>query len=283
VLIDARNCDYIDPDILDLIHDFRTQVVPARQIELSVLGFKDHYPDLPDQVRYAEHATVDVQRSLSCEQVLALLQEGNRRFLTGRQLNRDYRRQVSATAPGQAPLAVVLSCMDSRAPIELVCDLGIGDAFSVRVAGNVAAPKVLGSLEYGCSVAGAKLLVVLGHTACGAVTAAVAFREEQRTALEATGCDNIDHVVRELDKSIDEHIAHYPHSHDAKKDDDYIDLVSRTNVLRTMAVIRSQSNALTALIEDDKLGLVGGIYDVRTGHVEFFDEQGRPVGASAAA
>ena len=283
VLIDARNCDYIDPDILDLIFDFRTKAALARDIKLSVLGFKDHYPELPDEVHYVEHATPEVQSALSGGQVLALLQEGNQRFLKGRQLNRDYRRQVSATAPGQAPLAVVLSCMDSRAPVELIFDLGIGDAFSVRVAGNVAAPKVLGSLEYGCSVAGAKLLLVLGHTACGAVSAAVKFRAESQSALEATGCDNIGHVVRELDKSIDQHLAQNSSAKELTLTASDVDAVVRTNVLRTMAVVVTESSALELLIHEGKLLLVGGIYDVSTGNVEFFDEHGKPLAIPHAA
>lgn len=276
LLIDARNTDYIDPDILDLIQDFRTSTAPARGIQLSFLGLKDHYAPLEDQIQYIEHSSPALQKSLTGSQVLALLREGNERFRSGQQLTRDYRRQVSATAVGQAPLAVVLSCMDSRAPIEIMFDLGIGDAFSVRIAGNVVAPRVLGSLEYGCAVAGAKLLLVLGHTSCGAVTSAVKLHNEHKTAAEATGCTHLDTVVEELNGAIHQCSAHAPAQSEGEAFTAYVDAVTRTNVLRTMAAIRSRSSALDAMINTGTVLLMGGLYDVRSGEVEIFDQAGTP-------
>jgi MFS superfamily sulfate permease-like transporter len=274
VLIDARNTVYIDPDILDLIHDFRTASAPTRGIQLSFLGLKDHYAELEDQIQYIEHCSAALQKSLTHSEVVALLHEGNERFRNGEQLTRDYRRQVSATALGQAPLAVVLSCMDSRAPIEIVFDLGIGDAFSVRVAGNVVAPRVLGSLEYGCAVAGAKLLLVLGHTACGAVTSAVKLHNEHKTAAEATGCAHIDSVLDELNGAIHQCSAPPPARAEGEAFQNYVDAVARTNVLRTMTAIRSGSTALDAMINSGAVLLMGGVYDVRSGEVEIFDQTG---------
>jgi carbonic anhydrase len=271
LLIDARNTVYIDPDILDLIDDFRSSTAPARGIALSFLGFKGHYAELEDRIEYVEHASPALQKSITGSEVLTLLQEGNSRFRSGKQLTRDYRRQVSATAVGQAPLAVVLSCMDSRAPVEIVFDLGIGDAFSVRVAGNVVADRILGSLEYGCSVAGAKLLLVLGHTSCGAVTSAVNLHHDHKTAAEATGCAHIDSVLEEMTSAIHEtKVPREPFQ-------SYVDAVARTNVLHTMANVRSRSAALDALINGGSLLLMGGVYDVRSGEVELFDQTGKPV------
>ena len=106
-------------------------------------------------------------------QVLEALCEGNERFRTGKQLSRDLHRQVNATSEGQHPMAVVLSCIDSRNPTEIIFDLGLGDVFSIRIAGNIISPKILGSMEFGCAVAGAKLILVLGHTRCGAINEAV--------------------------------------------------------------------------------------------------------------
>ena len=274
VLIDARNTVYIDPDILDLIHDFRNSTAQARGIQLSFLGLKDHYAELDDQIQYIEHSSPALQKSLTGSDVLALLREGNERFRNGEQLTRDYRRQVSATAVGQAPLAVVLSCMDSRAPIEIVFDLGIGDAFSVRVAGNVVAPRVLGSLEYGCALAGAKLLLVLGHTACGAVTSAVRLHNDHKTAAEVTGCTHIDSVLEELNGAIHQCSAPHPASAQGESFESYVDAVSRINVLRTMAAIRAGSSSLDAMINSGAVLLMGGVYDVRSGEVEIFDQAG---------
>jgi carbonic anhydrase/SulP family sulfate permease len=121
---------------------------------------------------------------------LAILKDGHERFRSGRRLTRDLVRQVRATAERQHPLAVVLSCIDSRTPAELIFDLGMGDIFSVRIAGNVSSRKVLASAEYGCAVAGAKLILVVGHTRCGAVKAAVNLICSTRTAAETTGCQH---------------------------------------------------------------------------------------------
>src|SRR5690606_5709150 len=121
-------------------------------------------------------------------QVLEYLKRGNERFRAGERLNRNLNRQVNATSAAQHPLAVVLSCIDSRAPVEIILDVGVGDIFTVRVAGNVTSPKVLGSIEYACSVAGAKLIVVLGHTRCGAVTTAVKLAGSTQPSASLTGC-----------------------------------------------------------------------------------------------
>jgi carbonic anhydrase/SulP family sulfate permease len=156
VLLDAANTHYIDPDILDLIRDFREKIAPAHGVQVSLRGFRHKYL-LQDEIQYVDYSTRELQEQLTSAQVLQLLKEGNERFRTGHRLTRDLGRQLDETAKGQHPLAVILSCIDSRTPAEIIFDLGLGDIFSVRVAGNVASPKILGSIEYGCAVAGAKL------------------------------------------------------------------------------------------------------------------------------
>ena len=202
VLLDAQNTDYIDPDVLNLIRDFKEKKAPARGVDVSLLGFRGEY-QLRDQTLYVDYSTRDLQSALTPEQVLQILKEGHERFRTGRRLTRDLGRQVNATAAGQHPLAVVLSCIDSRTPAELIFDLGMGDIFSVRIAGNISSRKVLGSMEYGCAVAGAKLILVMGHTRCGAVTAAVNFASTEGSAAEATGCQHLDPIVHDIQQAID--------------------------------------------------------------------------------
>ncbi len=271
VLIDARNTDYIDPDILDLLDDFRKQTAAAHGVELSFLGFKHKYPRLEDKIQFVDHSSRDVRDGLPPEQVLTLLREGNQRFRTGQRLTRDLVRQVSATAQEQAPMAVVLSCIDSRTPAELIFDLGIGDVFSIRIAGNVARDKVLGSMEFGTKVAGAKLILVLGHTSCGAVKAAVDLARKGQTAEEATGCKHLDVLVEEIQRSIDPSIV-FPVAGDGESPlrASYVDEVARRNVYRTMAAVRRDSAVLNQLVQEGKLAIVGGLYDVRTGEVSFF-------------
>jgi carbonic anhydrase/SulP family sulfate permease len=144
VVLDARRTEYIDPDALALIREYRDVRAPARGIELALVGFHDEYEPV-QEVLYVDYSTRELQDAVTPTQVLEILRQGNLRFATGRQLNRDYAKQIDATAAGQHPLAVVLSCIDSRTPAELILDMGLGDIFSVRVAGNGLSPQVLGS------------------------------------------------------------------------------------------------------------------------------------------
>lgn len=270
VLIDARHTDYIDADILDLIQDFQNNTAKAHGVQLSLAGFKDRYPKLEDSIQYIDFTSRAVQNSLTPERVLEIFKEGNERFREGRQLTRDVVRLVDATSGGQFPMAVVLSCIDSRTPAELVFDLGLGDIFSVRIAGNIARDKVLGSMEYATAVAGAKLILVMGHTNCGAVNAAVDLLASHKTAAEATGCVNLDTLITEIQQSIDPSTLAKPGQWNPAEKLAYSNEVSRRNVLRTMRMIRQRSSTLDTLVRDAKIAIVGALYDVTTGQVNFF-------------
>lgn len=270
VLIDARNTDYIDADILDLIQDFQNNTAVAHGVSLSLSGFKDKYPNLEDRMQFVDYSSREVQNTLTPQRVLEIFTEGNQRFREGRQLTRDIARLVDATAAGQFPIAVVLSCIDSRTPAELIFDLGLGDIFSVRIAGNIARDKVLGSMEYACAVAGAKLVLVLGHTSCGAVNAAVDLLISHKTAAEATGCVNLDGLITEIQQSVDVSTLKTPENWKAGEKAAYSNEVSRRNVLRTMTKIRERSTTLDGLIKDGSVALVGALYDVNSGEVSFF-------------
>lgn len=271
VMLDARNTDYIDPDILDLIDDFRRQTAPARNLKVSLVGFKDRYV-MEDQIQYVDVSTREVQAQLTPESVLQFLKEGNQRFVTGRRLTRDLARQVDATAEAQYPMAVILSCIDSRSPVELIFDMGVGDAFVIRIAGNVAKDKVLGSMEFACAVAGARLVLVMGHTSCGAVKAAVDLFDSGTTASKATGCDHLDALVNEIQKSIVPGTK--PHGDWVTSETKliYVDDVATRNVARTISYIRSASRTLRELEAAGKIALVGSMYDIKTGRVTFLEE-----------
>jgi carbonic anhydrase len=202
LLIDASDTDYMDPDVLSLIRDFKNNRGPAHGVSVSLRGFRHKY-DLRDDIQFADYSTRELQDRVTPDQVLEILREGNRRFRTGTPLTRDFRRQIDATAEGQTPLAAILSCIDSRVPAELVFDLGIGDIFSVRVAGNVIGSKTLGSIEYGVGVAGVKLVLVLGHTRCGAVTSSVKLLGAKKNVQQETGCEHLHTIVDEIAPCID--------------------------------------------------------------------------------
>lgn len=270
ILLDARNTDYIDPDILDLITDFKDTTAVVHGVEVSLTGFKEKYPQLEDRIQYVDFSSRELQSSLTPQRVLEIFQDGNERFLAGNRLTRDLGRQVGATSTGQFPMAVVLSCIDSRTPAELVFDLGLGDIFSVRIAGNIARDKVLGSMEYSCAVAGAKLILVMGHTSCGAVNAAVDLICSHKTAAEATGCVNLDSLISEIQLSVDMKTCKQPDQWLQGEKSAYANEVSRRNVLRTMRMIRERSSTLDGLVREGKIAIVGAMYDISTGQVSFF-------------
>lgn len=271
VLIDARLSDYVDGDIISMIREFTQESSPARGITVSLVGFKERYP-LEDLIQYVDVSTREVQSSLNPGRVLTVLKEGNERFVTGKRLHRDLIRQVDATAAGQHPMAAVLSCIDSRAPAELLFDLGIGDIFSVRLAGNVASPKALGSLEFACRVAGSKLVVVLGHTRCGAVKATCDFIDKGIDPVAATGLTNL--------PSITEPISEAVHAETATKEQrtaanlEFVDRVAAINVRNTIRWIHNHSPTLASMSLNGEIAIVGAMYDVSTGRVEFLDGVG---------
>jgi carbonic anhydrase/SulP family sulfate permease len=269
ILIDARNADYIDPDILDLLTDFKNVTAKAHGVEFKTVGLKEKYSRFDEQVPFADYSSRELQNSIKPGDVLDLLKAGHQRFLNGRPLVRDLRRQAGATAAGQFPIAAVLGCIDSRAPVEHIFDLGLGEAFVARIAGNVARDKMIGSLEFACGVAGAKLLLVLGHTSCGAVKASVELKVAGKSAAEATGCDHLDELVGIIQGSIDPSQCKEFASWGDDKKKAFVDEVARKNVVNTMHYIREKSRILDRLVRENKIMIIGAVYDVNTGKVEF--------------
>jgi len=268
VLLDAQGTDYIDPDVLDLIRDFQSKVAPARGIEVSFVGFRDKYK-FKDQIHYVDYSTRELQSAVTPAQVLQILKDGHKRFRQGYRLNRDLGRQVLATASGQHPLAVILSCIDSRTPAELVFDLGVGDIFSVRIAGNVTSRKILGSIEYGCAVAGAKLILVMGHTRCGAVSTAVKLYDITQPVADVTGCQNVETVLNDIQEAIDRDAFRGFGASDAAQQEAFINEVARANVRRSVAAMVEKSTTLAELVRQGKIAIVGALYHVTTGDMEF--------------
>jgi len=271
VLLDAQSTDYIDPDVLSLIRDYKEHTAPARDIHVSLLGFRAKY-HLDDQIEYVDHCTREIQSQFTPTQVLKILKDGHGRFRTGRRLTRDFDRQITASGDGQHPLAVVLSCIDSRAPAEILFDLGVGDIFSVRVAGNVTSRKVLGSIEYGCAVAGAKLVLVMGHTRCGAVTTAVKAACTTEPIAQLTGCQHVEHILQEIQACIDDNVCRRVGQLSDQEQAEFVDVVARDNVLRTVETIQQQSETLNRLVREGRIVIVGTLYDVTTGEFTFWTD-----------
>lgn len=269
LLLDALNTVYIDPDILSMIRDFKDKTAPIRGVQVSLRGFRERYK-LRDEIQYVDYSTRDLQGLLTSAQVLRILQEGNERFRTGKRLTRDLERQLKATALGQHPLAVILSCIDSRTPAELIFDLGLGDIFSIRIAGNIISPKVLGSMEYGCAVAGAKLIVVIGHTQCGAVTAAVNLAGSQATVEQTTGCQHLEPILHEIQQVIDPPSGQpWEHRPEHEKSE-FINAIASRSVAHSVKLILEQSRTINHLVRDGRIAVLGAMYDVVTGRIDFY-------------
>lgn len=271
VLLDARGTDYVEPDVLTMIREFKESSGPARNVQVSLLGFRDKY-HLRDETHYVDYSTRELQAALTPEQVLTILREGNQRFRSGQRLTRDLGRQVGATAAGQHPLAVVLSCIDSRTPSELIFDLGLGDIFSVRIAGNVISERVLGSIEYACAMAGAKLVLVLGHTRCGAVTAAVQSHGAIEALVESTGCQHLTAIMEDIQSAMSAKGNSEYASLDQAEQESIVNAVARRNVYHSTELILQRSGTVAQLAQDGKIAVMGAMYDVTTGAIDFLSE-----------
>ncbi len=269
VLLDARSTNYIDPDVLDLIEDFGKTIAPAHGVKLSKVGFKEGY-HFEEDIQFIDYSSREAQSALTPKLALEILKAGNDRFCSGHRIERDLTLQRSATAAGQYPMAVIFSCIDSRTPVEMVFDLGLGDVFSVRIAGNIARDKVLASMEYGCAVAGAKLLLVMGHSSCGAISAAVDLFASKQSVMEATGCGNLGSLISEIQKAIDPNEVLAAHTWQPAQRIAFADNIGKRNVLRAVRTIREKSQTLDTMVRAQRLAIVAAFQDVKTGKVTFY-------------
>jgi len=195
--------------------------------------------------------TKEIQDGISPDRAIEMLKEGNQRFLNKNQIKRDLNTQVEETSRGQNPYAVVLSCIDSRVPVELAFDQGIGDIFSARVAGNIVNEDILGSIEYACGVAGSKAILVLGHTKCGAVT----------SACQGVELGNITALLSKVKPAISE-VKNRMGTVEVEE-------VTKSNVLQSIHEIREKSEILNDLEKEGKITIVGAVYNVENGAVTF--------------
>ena len=205
--------------------------------------------------------TKETQNLMTPRLALDALKTGNDRFLKGNQVTRNLNAQVDETSGGQYPFATVLHCIDSRVSAEHVFDQGIGDLFSIRIAGNFVNEDILGSMEFACKLAGTKVLVVLGHTACGAI----------KGACDHARLGNLTALINKLEPAVD--AVDSPAEADLRNSSniDFVNGVAAKNVLMTIDNIRSQSPILKEMEADGAIKIVGGMYDIATGNVNFYE------------
>ena len=198
------------------------------------------------------------QMAMTPEQALQSLKDGNERFINGKVLNCDLMAQVRATASGQFPYAIVLGCIDSRVPPELVFDQGIGDIFSPRIAGNFANTDIIGSMEFATKLAGSKLIVVLGHTECGAV----------KGACDHAQLGNLTHTLSNITPAVE--AVKDVEGERTSKNSSFVQKVADKNVHLTVQALTKRSDVLNGLVEEKRLKIVGAMHNVDTGKVSFF-------------
>ena len=204
--------------------------------------------------------TKELQESISPSKALELLKDGNQRFVSNLKINRNLLQQANETSDGQHPFAVILSCIDSRTSAELIFDQGLGDVFSVRIAGNIINEDILGSMEFGCKVAGSKIIVVLGHTKCGAV----------KGACDHVEMGNLTALLTKIRPAVDDEVTVKENRNSGNSI--FVEKVSAINVKRTVKAIMERSPILKEMIESGQIGIVGGTHDISTGEVEFYDD-----------
>ncbi|WP_010177980.1 carbonic anhydrase family protein [Aquimarina agarilytica] len=204
--------------------------------------------------------TKQTQALMTPESALIALQEGNKRFVTSKMLKRDLNSQVAETASGQYPFATVLHCIDSRVSAELIFDQGIGDLFSIRIAGNFVNEDILGSMEFACKLAGTKVLVVLGHTACGAV----------KGACDHVRLGNLTALINKIEPAVEAVSSPKDEALRTSKNIDFVNEVAQKNVEMTLNAIRKHSQVLKELEDDGALKIIGGMYDIGSGVVDFY-------------
>ncbi|WP_339625752.1 carbonic anhydrase family protein [uncultured Maribacter sp.] len=204
--------------------------------------------------------TKETQSTMTPEKALNFLKEGNQRFQNNLKANRNLLEQVNDTSEGQFPFATILSCIDSRVSAELVFDQGLGDIFSIRIAGNFSNVDILGSMEFGCKLAGTKLVVVLGHTSCGAI----------KGACDHARLGNLTALINKIEPAVDAVTEPTDESQRNSQNLEFVDKVAEKNVLLTIDNIRQNSPVLAEMEDNGEIKIVGAMYDISTGEVVFY-------------
>lgn len=204
--------------------------------------------------------TKEMQAAITPPMALELLKEGNKRFMNNLKVNRNLLQQANETSDGQHPFAVILSCIDSRTSAELIFDQGLGDIFSVRIAGNILNEDILGSMEFGCKVAGSKLIVVLGHTKCGAV----------KGACDHVEMGNLTALLSKIRPAVDDETTTKENRTSANPE--FVEKVASINVKRTIKSIMERSQVIKDMVDKGEIGIVGGMHDISTGQVTFYSD-----------
>lgn len=204
--------------------------------------------------------TKEMQEAITPAIALHLLKEGNKRFVNNLKINRNLLQQANETSDGQHPFAIILSCIDSRTSVELIFDQGLGDVFSVRIAGTIINEDILGSMEFACKLAGAKIIVILGHSKCGAI----------KGACDQVEMGNLTALLSKIQNSVSAEKSITENR--SSTNEEFVEKVNNINVKRTVHAVMERSPILKDLIEKGDCGIIGGLHDISTGEVVFYED-----------
>ena len=202
----------------------------------------------------------EMQTAITPSMAIEILKEGNKRFMNNLKANRNLLEQANETSDGQHPFAVILSCIDSRTSAELIFDQGLGDVFSVRIAGNIVNEDILGSMEFACKVAGSKIIVVLGHSKCGAV----------KGACDHVEMGNLTALLSKIQPAVFDEKSEIENRNSSNSD--FVEKVASINVKRTVNAIMERSPILKEMIANGEIGIIGGMHNINNGEVTFYDK-----------
>lgn len=256
LIIDGRFVEYIDKEVLFQLYEFRDSEALNRGIRLNMIGFQKNY-NIHDHISFINVPSRETQDKLTPLLALNILIAGNNRFVSESPIHRSIKQEIEYTSEQQHPIAIVLGCIDSRVPVETIFDMGFGELFCVRVAGNIVNDDVIASIEYACKVAGAKLIVVLGHSECGAIKAA---------------CDGIKMgTITALLEKIKPAISAEKKTKNNRDSSNsaFVERVSWLNIKETICHVRERKGILSTMISSGEVGVIGAKYNISTGKVDF--------------
>jgi carbonic anhydrase len=269
LLLDARRTDYIDPDVLSLIREFRDKTAPVFNIKFELIGFREDY-QLADKEDTVDFSIQEAREKLTPNQVIEILAAGNKRFCEGHPLDRSLLGRPTANSDASQPIAVIVTGIDSQTPVELIFDLGLGEAYVLRTPGVVIGPRAIGGIEYAVSVGKVKLIVLMGHAESSLFSLAIDSAHSPEGAARLAGCSHLTEVLEQIALSIDESEAKRFPNMPIETQQDYMRQIAHRHISRTVDQVNKAGPLLPGVIQAGEVKVVGAMYDDVTGLVEFY-------------
>ncbi len=275
IMLDARRTDYIDPDVLSLIREFNDKTASAFDISMQLIGFREQYK-LSNKEDSIDFSIQEARDKLTADQVIEILRAGNQRFVEGHPLDRSLLRSRPSNYKNSTAIAAIVSGIDSQTPVEMIFDLGVGDAFVVRMPGAVIGPRAIGGVEYAVSVGGAKLVVLMGHADSSLLSLAIHNACSSDNKAELAGCASLQDVLEQIALSIDAQQARAFPDMSTQAQKDYMDQLTRRHITRMARQLIDDSPALSRLVDSGQIRVVTAMFDSSNGSVQFSGESLTP-------